>query len=159
MPDLVRSVGGDELGAAALIERRVGDSSAIGLQARYGQNDDMSRFIGGIFIKSYLESTRALFQTELNVVHSVASSNGAATDGFVGYLGVSFFPTRGLWVTPFAERRQTSIAVRDTATDAGGVQINWFPLPHFELTWMGRAQIPAGDATAVTSMFFVHYYL
>jgi hypothetical protein len=159
IPDTLRNVGGTELGAAALLERRVGDASAIGLQGRYGQSDDLTRYIGGIFIKSYLESARALFQTELNVVHSVAAQGGTTTDGFVGYLGVSFFPTRGLWVTPFAERRQTSIAVRDTATNAGGVQINWFPLPHFELTWMGRFQIPAGDATALTSMFFVHYYL
>jgi hypothetical protein len=159
MPDLVRGVGSTELGAAAMLERRVGDSSALGIQGRYGQSDDMSRFIGGLFIKSYLESTRALIQSELNVVHAVATEAGASTDGFVGYLGISFFPTQGLWVTPFAERKQTSIAVRDTATDAGGVQINWFPWPHFELSWMGRFQIPAGDATAVTSMFFLHYYL
>ena len=31
---------------------------------------------GGVFIKSYLESTRALFQTELNVVHSRPTSGG-----------------------------------------------------------------------------------
>jgi hypothetical protein len=159
MPDYVRNVGGDELGAAVLLERRVGDASALGVQGRFGQSDDLTRYIGGIFIKSYLESTRALFQTEMNVVHSEAAEGGASTDGFVGYLGVTFFPTRGLWVTPFAERKQTSIAVRDTATNAGGVQINWFPIPHFELTWMGRFQIPAGDATALTSMFFLHYYL
>lgn len=157
MPDVVLGVGGTELGAAAMAERRVGDSSALGIQGRYGQNDDMTRFTGGLFIKSYLDSTKALIQTELNVVHSVAG--GGTTDGFVGYMGISFFPTRGLWVTPFAERRQTSIAVRDTATDAGGVQINWFPIPHFELTWMGRFQIPAGDSTGLTSMFFLHYYL
>jgi hypothetical protein len=159
MPDLVRNVGGNELGAAALLERRVGDASALGLQARYGQSDDLARFIGGIFIKTYLESTRALIQTEMSLIHSEATEGDGATDGFVAYAGISFFPTRGLWVTPFAERRQTSIAVRDTATDAGGVQINWFPYPHFELTWMGRFQIPAGDATALTSMFFLHYYL
>ncbi len=159
MPDLLRNVGGNELGAAAMLERRVGDASALGLQGRYGQSDDLTRFIGGIFMKTYLDSTRALIQAELNVVHSTATEGGATTDGFVGYAGISFFPTKGLWVTPFAERRQTSIAVRDTATDAGGVQINWFPYPHFELTWMGRFQIPAGDSTALTSMFFFHYYL
>jgi hypothetical protein len=159
MPDTLRNVGGTELGGAILLERRVGDASALGVQGRYGQNDDLTRYIGGIYIKTYLESTRALIQTEMNVVHSTAAVGGASTDGFVGYLGVSFFPTRGLWVTPFAERKQTSIAVRDTATNAGGVQINWFPIPHFELTWMGRFQIPAGDATGLTSMFFLHYYL
>ena len=158
MPDTLRNVGGTELGAAAMVERRVGDASALGLQGRYGQSDDLSRFIGGIFIKSYLESTRALSRPS-STWSTRWPTGGATTEGFMGYLGVSFFPTQGLWVTPFAERRQTSIAVRDTATNAGGVQINWFPLPHFELTWMGRYQIPAGDAPALTSMFFLHYYL
>jgi hypothetical protein len=157
MPDLVRNVGGKELGGAAMVERRVGDGSALGLQGKYGLTDDLSRFIGGVFLKTYLDSTNALIQAEFNVVHSTAA--GASTDGFVGYAGVSFFPTKGLWVTPFAERSQTSIAVRNSATDAGGVQINWFPYPHFELMWMGRFQIPAGDSTALTSMFFLHYYL
>jgi hypothetical protein len=142
-----------------MLERRVGDASALGVQVKYGQTDDISRFIGGAFVKTYLESTRALLQAEFNVVHSVASDAGVATDGFVGYAGVSFFPTKGLWVTPFAERSQTSIAVRESATDAGGVQINWFPYPHFELLWMGRFQIPAGESTALTSMLFIHYYL
>ena len=49
--------------------------------------------------------------------------------------------------------------MRDTATNGAGVQLNWFPLPHFELTWMGRFQIPAGDSTAMTGMLFLHYYL
>jgi hypothetical protein len=159
MPDVVRNVGGKELGGAAMLERRVGDSSALGVQGKYGQTDDLARFIGGVFLKTYLDSTNALIQAEFNVVHSTAADAGVSTDGFVGYAGVSFFPTRGLWVTPFAERSQTSIAVRDSATDAGGVQINWFPYPHFELMWMGRFQIPAGDSTALTSMFFLHYYL
>ena len=51
------------------------------------------------------------------------------TQGFVGYLGITFFPGTGFWITPFAERTQTSIAVRDTATNGGGLQLNWFPLP------------------------------
>jgi hypothetical protein len=161
IPDVVRDLGSNETGGAALFERRVGDASAIGLSGRYGKSDDMARYVGGVFIKSYLESTRALFQTELNVVHSEAGSGAtaASTDGFVGYVGITFIPTTGLWVTPFGERKQTSIAVRKSATDAAGIQINWFPMPHFELTWMGRAQIPEGDATGLTSMFFLHYYL
>jgi hypothetical protein len=159
IPDVARNLGGNETGGALLYERRVGDSNAIGLSGRYGKSDDMARLVGGVFIKSYLESTRALFQTELNIVHSEPNNGGPATDGFVGYLGITFIPTTGLWVTPFAERRQTSIAVRKSATDAAGVQINWFPVAHFELSWMGRAQIPEGDATGLTSMFFIHYYL
>jgi hypothetical protein len=110
-----------------------------------------------VFIKSYIEATRALIQSELNVVHSIVDDTN--TDGFVGYVGLTFFPTTGLWVTPFGERKQTSIAVRNTAYNAGGIQINWFPLPHWELTWMGRFQIPTGDATSVSSLLFLHYYM
>jgi hypothetical protein len=38
--------------------------------------------------------------------------------------------------------------------------VNWFPYPHFELTVMGRAQMPAGNDTgAKTVLGFIHYYL
>jgi hypothetical protein len=157
LPDVVRDLGSQESGAAGMVERRVGDAGAIGLQAKYGQTEDLTRLIGGVFVKSYIEATRALIQSELNVVHSIVDDTD--TDGFVGYVGLTFFPTTGLWVTPFGERKQTSIAVRNTAYNAGGIQINWFPLPHWELTWMGRFQIPTGDATSVSSLLFLHYYM
>ena len=160
LPDVVRHIGGDETGAAVMYELRAGEGSAVGVSARAGMKEDRNRYTGGVFAKTYLSGIKSLFQTELNLVHSIFSGGKASTQGFVGYAGITVFPVRGLWLTPFAERAQTSIAVRDTATNAGGVQVNWFPYPHFELTLMGRAQLPAGNDTgAKTALVFIHYYL
>jgi hypothetical protein len=158
-PDVLRHIGSDESGGAGLFELRTGEANSIGLQARAGLKAGRNRFIGGAFGKSYIASIKTLFQVEGNVVHSIYANN-FANNGFVGYAGITFFPFKGMWLTPFAERSQTDITVRDSATNAGGVQANWFPYPHFELTVLGRVQLPAGNDTgAKTLLAFIHYYL
>jgi hypothetical protein len=158
-PDVVRDIGGKETGAAGMFEARFGDATAVGLQVRYGQTDDLARTTGGLFFKGYLESLKALLQTEANVVHSSNQRGAGSTNGLVGYLGLSMFPTRGLWVTPFVEHKQTSLAVRDSATTAGGLQLNWFPAAHFEVILLGRLQVPVGDSAAQTALLVFHYWL
>ena len=158
VPDYLRHIGGDEVGGAALYEVHVGDASALGLQGRVGNKTDRNRYTGGGFAKTYVAAVKALFQTELNLVHSIFPG-GASTESFAGFASITFFPFKGFWLSPFAERLQTSISVRDSATNAAGVQANWFPYPHFELTLQGRVQVPAGTATAKTGLFFIHYYL
>ena len=158
-PDVVRRLGGTERGGAGLVEFRVGDASAIALQARAGMTDDMYRYSGGGYAKTYLEASKLLLQTELNLIHQTFPGGTFTTQGFAGYVSATFFPGKGFWITPFGERRQTSIRVRDTATNAAGLQLNWFPYPHFELTAMGRYQLPTGDTSAMTGLLFLHYYL
>jgi hypothetical protein len=121
--------------------------------------DDSYRYIGGLFGKTYFEKAKSLIQTEWNLIYSTFSGQTATQQGLVGYLGITFFPGTGFWITPFAELKQTNIAVKDTATKTGGLQLNWFPYPHFEIVGMGRFQAPAGDATAMTALLFIHYYL
>jgi hypothetical protein len=142
-----------------MLEVRVGDATALGVNGRVGMTDDRYRYIGGAFGKTYFESAKALIQTELNLVYSTFPGGSVSTQGFVGYLGITFFPGTGFWITPFAERTQTSIAVRNTATNGGGLQLNWFPLPHWEIVGMGRFQAPEGDSTGMTALLFLHYYL
>ena len=114
---------------AAMLERRVGDGSALGSAGPLRPE------------RRSVPVHRGHLHQELPGVHPGPDPDraqrrpldwlrwaGLPPMASWATLGVSFFPTQGLWVTPFAERRQTSIAVRDTATDAGGVQINWFPL-------------------------------
>jgi hypothetical protein len=157
-PDLVRHIGSEERGFAGLFEKRFGDVGALGLQTRVGLREDANRFIGGAFVKYYLESAKSMIQAEGNLVHTTFAGP-PATNGFVGYLGLTFFPFKGFWITPFGERSQTSIQVKDSATNVGGIQLNWFPYPHFEIGWVGRFQDPAGPASAYTGLAFFHYYL
>jgi hypothetical protein len=158
-PDVVRYLGSTERGGAGMLEVRVGEATALGASARVGMTDDRYRYTGGVFGKTYFEGAKSLIQTELNLIHSTFPGGSTTTQGFVGYLGVSFFPGTGFWVTPFAERTQTSIAVRDSATNSAGMQLNWFPYPHFEIVAMGRFQAPTGDSTAMTGLLFLHYFL
>jgi hypothetical protein len=158
-PDVVRYLGSTERGGAGMLEVRVGDATALGVNGRVGMTDDRYRYIGGAFGKTYFESAKALIQTEHNLVYSTFPGGSVSTQGFVGYLGITFFPGTGFWITPFAERTQTSIAVRNTATNGGGLQLNWFPLPHWEIVGMGRFQAPEGDSTGMTALLFLHYYL
>jgi hypothetical protein len=162
MPDVVRYMGGRERGGAAMAEVRLGEASALGLQTRVGMTDDMYRYTGGAFGKTYFEAIKTLIQAEANVIHKTYSGKASskADQMFAGYLGVTLFPGRGFWITPFAERVQTSIQVKESATNGGGVQLNWFPYPHFEITGQARVQLPEGsDSSAMTGIVFVHYYL
>ena len=158
-PDVIRYMGSTERGGTGMLEVRPGDNIALGLQGRVGMTDDRYRYIGGAFGKTYIEPLKLLLQAEANIVHSTFAGGIATTQSFVGYVGATWFPAKGLWITPFGERIQTSIAVRDSATNAGGLQLNWFPYPHFELVGMGRVQAPTGDSTAMTALLFIHYYL
>ncbi len=158
-PDFMRHIGSQEAGAAAMYELRLGDASALGLQTRLGFGPDMNRYTGGAFAKSYVEAAKMLFQGEVDVIHNAPKSAVINTQSLVAYLSLTFFPVKGLWVAPFGERYQSSIAVKNTAINAGGMQINWFPYAHFELTLMVRAQQPAGGSTASTALAFIHYYL
>jgi hypothetical protein len=163
VPDLVRYLGGREYGGAAMLELRLGDASALGLQSRVGYTTDMTRIMGGVFGKTYLEKIKTLIQAEANIQHKMGfkgRSSSHSEQGFAGYLGVTMFPGRGFWITPFGERWHEVLTVRNTATNAAGLQLNWFPYPHFELTAMGRFQVPTGgDASAMTALIFLHYFL
>ncbi|HEY0715680.1 MAG TPA: hypothetical protein VGF45_23560 [Polyangia bacterium] len=158
-PDFLRKMGGDETGGAGMFEWRFADMSALGLQARLGMKNDRNRYTGGVFGKTFLEGAKLLIQAELNLVHTIVANKIAATNGFVGYAGITYFAGRGFWITPFGERAQTSIQVRDTATNAGGLQLNWFPYPHFELVFQGRVQMPTGQDQVKSGLLFAHYYL
>jgi hypothetical protein len=157
-PDFLRQ-GNQDKGAAAMYELRLGEASALGLQTRAAFGPDASRYTGGAFGKTYVEVIKLLVQAEVDVAQNVFASGVAGTQSMVGYLGLTLMPGKGFWITPFGERVQTSLAVKNSATNAGGLQLNWFPYPHFELTFMGRVQQPAGGSNATTALLFLHYYL
>jgi hypothetical protein len=154
-PDFLQN-GYQEAGGGAMYERRF-DHSALGLSTRVGVHDGATRTYGGPFAKYWAETIKTLLQVELNVLYEAAG--GGNQTGFVGVLAPAVFPFKGLWVMPFVERRQTNLNTQDSATNAYGGQINWFPYPHFELTLLGRFQDPVGEAKASTAMAFLHYYL
>ena len=160
-PDFLRDEGPREAGLAALYERRFLDVSTLGTQVRLAISGERQRLVTGLLGKYYLELARLLFQTELNLLHTRYTEADTWDQGFVGYLGLVYSPVRGVWLTPFVERAQTALRDGDSATNAAGLQINWFPYPHLELVLQARAQRPAGDhgLSADTVVGFLHYTL
>jgi hypothetical protein len=93
-------------------------------------------------------------------LHPKLASEARDSLGAVGYFGATVFPFKGLWVTAFAEGKQTDIKIKDSTTTAYGGQLNWFPYPHVEIVWVGRIQVPSGiSESAKMAFLFVHYYL
>jgi len=158
-PDFLRQTGSNEQGGAGMFELRVGEASSFGVQGRAGLQTDVNRFMGGGFYKTWFEDLSLLFQGEVDVIHAIFPGDTGSTQSLIAYLGLTYFPTQGVWITPFAERKQTAIKVADTITDAAGLQLNWFPYPHFEIVAMGRFQMPRGFASALTGLVFLHYFL
>jgi hypothetical protein len=157
-PDWLRQGGSRQTGVAALFERRLGDSIAVGASTRLARGDGSGQYAGGLFGKGYLAPIKTLLMGEVDLVNH-AIEDVAATRQLVAFAGITVFPLRGLWLGGFVERDQTSIAVKDAATNALDGQVNWFPYPHFELVLLGRLQQPAGQSSAKTVLFQGHYFL
>ena len=158
-PDLVQKLGARESGASAYYERRLFEETAsIAAQAKFATVDGTSRIIGGVVARYFLAPAKVMFLGEANIVNQ--QFNGpAAQNQFVGAAGLTFLPWNSLMFTAMGERLQSSIAVKDTATNAATALLNWFPYPHVEIQWVGRLQMPTAQDTAKTVLLQVHYYL
>jgi hypothetical protein len=160
-PDFLSHLGADAFGVAAMYERRLQDWVAVGLDARVGLRKDGGRHAAGVFGKAHFPAIRTLLQAQLDVVHQTfrGAAAGASADLLVSYTGLTVFPLRGLWVTAFEEVRQTNLSVGGTGTTAGGLQVNWFPYPHFEIALQVRQQTPDAASSAGAALAMLHYYL
>jgi hypothetical protein len=158
VPDLLRDDGGREIGAAAMFEYRFDDAYALGVQARGGKTDDLTRYGGGLFGKAYFEKIKTILMAEVNLIQ-LRGASGEPSNQLIGYFGPTILPGRGFWIGAYGEVSQTDISIKDSATLAGTGQINWFPYPHFEVLLLGRLQAPTKQESAKTFMFQLHYYL
>jgi hypothetical protein len=158
VPDLVRSFGTQDKGVAAMFERRLFDTLALGLDTRLGFSDDANRYGGGAFAKIYNSTIRTLLMGQVDVIH-VQGDTGGGVNQLVAFVGPTIFPFRGLWVSGYFEHEQTDIRLKRSATEAINGQLNWFPYPHFELVILGRVQSPQQQQSTKTLMMQLHYYL
>lgn len=160
-PDIIRHVGSDEKGLAIYFERRLlADTLVLGAQTRLASGPGLTRFIFGGVGKYWLAPARTMFIAELNVAQMLFDSDALGTRGqLVGAAGAVFTPLKGLLITLLGERKQVDLQVRDSATNAATLLLNWFPYAHVEVQMMGRLQFPAGEPAAKTFLAQVHYYL
>jgi hypothetical protein len=159
-PDFVREIGSDETGASVYYEKRVADgAAAIALQGRVAETSGVTRFIGGVVGKAWVEPWRTMFFAEVDGVTSLFDApNVGARQQIVATAGLTLMPAPWLMATVLGEHNQIDVAFPDawTAVDAF---LNWFPYAHFELQAVGRIQHPTGGDDAKTFLFQLHYVL
>jgi hypothetical protein len=156
--DYLRHIGGNENGVAAYYEHVFREIVAAALQAKYGVAPDSKRLIVGAVGKVYVEPIKTLFFAEGDLVHLMIPGLDGRQQ-FVGAVGGSVFPFRGLMVTLLGERFQDDLAVRQAAWTAATGLLSWFPYAHFEVQLMLRTDIPGGGDAAKTFFAQLHYFL
>ena len=157
-PDVVRHMGANTYGVVGYAEHRVLDDAAVvGADLKWELGDGTTRLIGGLLGKAMAQSWKTLFFAEADGVWLMTPAG--ESNQFVGAGGAAVFPVKSLMLTLIGERRQTDLRVRDTATNAGALFLNWFPYAHVELQLMGRLQFPAGGDVASTFFAQFHYIL
>jgi hypothetical protein len=163
LPDPLRSVGTPENGFAAYGELRLAKTSAIGAQTLVGIGDLMNRFQGGLVGKLWIDKAKTLFLGQTDLIRQQFKKASYGQTQSVSYLGVNFFPTRGLMGGLAYERFQENLGLSRTAHNAFDFQINVFPWAHVEVLLLGRYQVVGSGTTdggsASVMMMQLHYYL
>jgi hypothetical protein len=160
-PDALQSVGYRESGGAAYFEYRMNGMSALAAQARVGIGKEESRYQGGAIGKLWLEPAKLLVLGEADFIIQNVTAASYTQNQFVSYLGVTYFPIRGVMIGPMYERFQENLSVAGTGRNAYDLEINIFPYAHFEVVLFGRYMTVGqqGQPAATLMMAQLHYYL
>lgn len=158
-PDFWRH-GSRDAGGAAYLERRLGESFALAVQGKASTSSEIKHGVTGLVGKAYVAPIKTMLMAEANLDFQRFSTDAAgSTRQFVGLAGLTVFPLKGVLVSAFAERKQTSIQVKDTATNAVDGILQWFPYPHFEIYFLGQIEMPTGQQNVKTFLAQLHYWL
>jgi hypothetical protein len=151
-------IGCAKAGAGVLYERRVGERSALGAQARaiiFPAEIGYRQAGGGILGKHAFEHMPLLLLAELDYDAKVISEAGYTNHQVVAHLGASLIPTRGLVLTTTAEAFAADLATPGATRSAGSFQLQFFPWAHVELISYLRIT-DRGNALALA---ILHYTL
>jgi hypothetical protein len=159
----LRNVGPSEFGFAGYGELRFAKISALAGQVRVGVSSLESRYqVGGVG-KLWVEKAKLLLLGEGDFIRQQFSAASYVQNQFVSYLGVNFYPVRGLMGSIAYERFQENLSVSTTGRNAYDLQLNFFPWAHCEVVLLGRYQLTGSGAidggTATLGMLQLHYYL
>ena len=161
-PDPLQSVGMRGSGGAVYGERRFASMVAVALQSRVSVASEQKLIEGGALGKVWLEGAHMLAMGELDFLHR-SVTGGASYSQTVAFLGLTFFPIKGLMAGAAFEQYQEDIRVGTLARNAFDLEINLFPWAHVEFVLLGRYQITGGgnaDGEAASlGMLQLHYYL
>jgi hypothetical protein len=163
-PDSLQSVGMRASGGAAYGELRFASTALLGVQSRVAINSEQRLIQGGVVGKLWLDAAKVLAMGELDLQRRDVTL--AAKTGYnqsITYLGLNFFPVKGLMAAVVYERFQEDLRVISTARSAFDIEVSVFPYAHMEVMLFGRYQYSGSGAadgdTGSLGMLQLHYYL
>ena len=164
LPDPLQSVGMRASGGAAYGERRFASTALLGAQARVAINAEQRLVQGGLVGKLWIDAAKMLAMGELDLQrHDVTLAGGSGYNQSIAFLGLNFFPIKGLMAAVIFERFQEDLRLISTARTAFDVEVNLFPIAHVEVMLFGRYQYSGSGAadgdTGSLGMLQLHYYL
>ncbi len=154
--------GGQTYGGTIFYEKRLRDeTAAFGAQARVAMDEASTHYWTGGVGKLWLEDAKLLLLSELDLgVQTFAADPGPSRLQLVGYVGATYIPTTGVYLTGAAERYQPDLRISETSRDGLSVTLQYLPRAHFEVVVLGKLEAPSdySNPTAL-SMLMLHYYL
>ncbi len=151
-------------GVAAYWERRNEESTAAyALQTRLSASaTDQHSWFGGIY-KRYMESSKLMLLAELDLGMQsfFGQPDGDPRAQAVGYVSATYFAMQGLMIGGGLQVYDPDITLEQSSREAVELNVQWFPIPHFELHLLTRVEavgLEVGDPILL-SLLQLHYYL
>jgi hypothetical protein len=147
-----------QFGAAGYYEKRFDENAVLGAQVRaaFFDKDDYGydHYVAGLLGKYWMDGPKLLLQTQLDVGLKPIDAADYTNKELLGYLGATWFATKGLMVTVAGEAWLEDIATPDAERYGGSLEVQWFPYAHIEALVFARKTT---DASVVLAQ--LHYYL
>lgn len=126
-------------GAALYVEKRVGETFAIGAQGRFADSDQDRRTQGGLTAKLWIEQAKVLVQAEGGYTNQDFDA-GPARSQLVAQLLATWFFKNGYFLDVGLGQYDADISLKDQDRTSIDANLHWFPWAHGEVVLMTRIQ-------------------
>ncbi len=160
VPSPVFQAGRKESGLAFLYEKRVGEKSSFGAQAKASYTDQTHRYLGGLTFKKYISGASLLLMGEVDVgAESYRAAGSSRQLQLLGHFGATYLLANHLHVSATAEYYDADVRLKESDRLGATVTLQWFPRAHWELLLMSRMQFQARTYSDRLHLLMLHYYL
>ena len=148
-----------ETGYAAQVNKNLGESSKVGASLWYGTSDQSNREIAAVH--GILGFSKKLFLlSEFDHQWMTVKASDSGQRGLYAYNRLGYELVKGLILFGQAEYGQGNLSAGNTAGDAYGPGVQFFPRPHFEFMGLWRKMRTRAQGADFYDYAFLmaHYY-
>lgn len=162
IPADLQGSGPEAYGGVVYWEKRLlEDKAVVGAQARGAFAEVDRRYLVGGIGKYFFEGAKMMAMGELDFQLQQFDAVGDARPQLAAHLELDYWPITGLMLGAYVDRFDQDMSVENLARDAAALTINWFPLAHWEVMFLGKLEAQGneyGDPNSI-AMLQLHYYL